>query len=246
MHVVIVVPCYNEAHRLPVEAFRDFTLSGGKVEFLFVNDGSSDGTLSLLERLHSADPVKFGVLNLDRNIGKAEAVRRGILEALNRNPEIVGFWDADLATPLSELPRLLEVFAVRPRVEMVFASRVRLLGRSIIRHAYRHYLGRISATLIAETLGVAIYDTQCGAKLFRASVPIRGLFVQPFVARWIFDAEIIARFIFRCGRQAALNGIYELPLDMWTDVTGSNISAASYLKSLRDLWKIHRTYHPRR
>src|SRR5207237_7949635 len=150
-------------------------------DFLFVNDGSRDRTLRMLEALRESEPRKFSVLNLERNSGKAEAVRRGIITALDQKPEFTGFWDADLATPLSEIPGFLEVFETRPEIAMVFGARVRLLGRDISRHATRHYVGRIGATLISKTLGLAVYDTQCGAKLFRAGDALRTGFGRPFL-----------------------------------------------------------------
>src|SRR5437660_11898865 len=175
--LVLVVPCYNEEKRLDVAAFRAF--SG--VEFLFVNDGSRDGTLRLLQSLRDSDPRRFDVLDLERNGGKAEAVRRGILAALDRGAELTGFWDADLATPLAELPGFLSIFEARPEIEMIFGARVRLLGREISRNPSRHYLGRVGATLISRTLGLAVYDTQCGAKLFRAGDALREVFSRPFL-----------------------------------------------------------------
>ena len=145
MKVTIVVPCYNEEQRLPKDEFRLFP----GADFLFVNDGSSDGTLRLLESMRDADPGRISVLNLEKNSGKAEAVRQGILNAMERKDDLVGFWDADLATPLNEIPLFLEIFEARPETEMVFAARVRLLGRNISRRAQRHYIGRIGATLIS-------------------------------------------------------------------------------------------------
>ena len=172
MRSIIVVPCYNEERRLPVQAFRDFA----SADFLFVNDGSTDGTLNLLQSLHAEQPDRVTVLDLDRNRGKAEAVRQGVLAAMERKVDFVGFWDADLATPLAEMPGFLEVFDARPDIDMVFAARVRLLGRQISRRPARHYFGRVGATLISSSLGLAVYDTQCGAKLFRVSDEIRQLF----------------------------------------------------------------------
>src|SRR5437764_14833346 len=107
--LLLVVPCYNEEKRLDVEAFRNFDAN-----FLFVNDGSRDGTLRLLQSMRDSDPQRFDVLDLERNGGKAEAVRRGILAALDRKPDITGFWDADLATPLAQLPGFLQIFDTRP------------------------------------------------------------------------------------------------------------------------------------
>jgi len=245
VHLVLVIPCYNEAHRLPVDELREFRFEGMRVELLLVDDGSSDGTLPLLQSLVAEDPERFSVLALERNSGKAEAVRRGILEAFERRPDLVGFWDADLATPLSELPDFLEVFRARAIVEMVFAARVRLLGRSISRKPQRHYFGRVGATLISSSLGLAIYDTQCGAKLFRVSDRMRELFAQPFLSRWIFDVEIIARLVRQRGRNAAAAAIYELPIKVWHDVKGSKVRSTDFLRALKDLWKIHRAYRPK-
>ncbi len=241
MRVTIVVPCFNEELRLPADAFRHFT----GVDFLFVNDGSSDGTLRLLESLQDADPSRFSVLNLEKNRGKAEAVRLGILAAMERSPDLVGFWDADLATPLTEIPLFLDVFETRPEIDMVLGARVRLLGRQISRRESRHYFGRVGATLISQTLGLAVYDTQCGAKLFRANDVVRGIFAAPFLSRWIFDVEIIARYAQKRGRDAAANAIYELPIRVWHDVQGSKVKSKDFIRALRDLWKIRRAYRRR-
>ncbi|HYC59593.1 MAG TPA: glycosyltransferase [Thermoanaerobaculia bacterium] len=242
MHLILVVPCFNEEHRLPVEALRNVAIDGVRLEILLVDDGSSDGTFRLLESLHAADPTRFSVLRLERNSGKAEAVRRGVLAALDRHPDLVGFWDADLATPLTEIPGFLDVFATRPDIQMVFAARVRLLGRSISRNPARHYFGRVGATLISSSLGLAVYDTQCGAKLFRASDPIRELFATPFLSRWIFDVEIIARLVKQRGRDAAARAIYELPITTWHDVKGSKVRSTDFFRALKDLGRIRRAY----
>lgn len=242
MHLIVVVPCYNEEQRLPVEAFRNFETENGRVEFLFVNDGSTDGTSHLLSALASEDPSRFSLLDLEQNSGKAEAVRRGMLAATERRPDFCGFWDADLATPLSEIPSFLNVFSERKEIEMVFAARVRLLGRSISRNPARHYVGRVGATLISSSLGLAVYDTQCGAKLFRVSDRMRELFARPFLSRWIFDVEIIARLVRQRGRDAAARVIYELPIMAWHDVKGSKVKSTDFGRALLDLWKIHRAY----
>jgi hypothetical protein len=194
----------------------------------------------------ASDPQHFRVLHLEANRGKAEAVRAGMLAELEDAPDYVGFWDADLATPLVELPRFVDVLDRQQAVQMVFGARVRLLGRDISRRPSRHYVGRIGATLISSTLGLAVYDTQCGSKLFRATPDLRDLFAQPFLSRWIFDVEIIARFVQRLGHDAAAHAIYELPLLAWRDVHGSKVKPRDYFRGLRDLWKIHRAYNARR
>jgi glycosyltransferase involved in cell wall biosynthesis len=243
--VLLVVPCYNEAHRLDVDAFRRFQLNGHQIEFCFVNDGSGDGTLSVLESMRAEDPGRFSVVNLERNQGKAEAVRRGITASFDR-ADYIGFWDADLATPLTELPSFVDLLNTRKEKQMVFGARVRLLGREISRQPARHYVGRVGATLISSSLGLAVYDTQCGAKLFRASETVREVFATPFLSRWLFDVEIIARYVQRTGRDAAAGAIYELPINVWHDVKGSKVKPLDFLRALRDLQKIRRAYNSHR
>ncbi len=242
VHAVIVVPCYNEEHRLQTDAFRSFAMAPHRVDFCFVNDGSTDGTLRVLNALRDSDPSRFSVVNLEKNSGKAEAVRHGILAAYERKPDVVGFWDADLATPLSELPGLMKILETRPEIAMVFAARVRLLGREISRNPARHYFGRIGATLISSTLGLAVYDTQCGAKIFRADDVLKEVFARPFLSRWIFDVEIIARYVALWGRDRAARAIYEYPVLTWRDVRGSKVKSHDFVRALRDLWKIRRAY----
>ncbi|HXH41474.1 MAG TPA: glycosyltransferase [Thermoanaerobaculia bacterium] len=240
--LTLVVPCYNEERRLDVEAFRHVSAAGHEIDFLFVNDGSTDGTLRVLESLRHSDPKRFGVLNLERNSGKAEAVRRGFVAAMEKPVDSIGFWDADLATPLSEVPAFLEILESRTAIQIVMGARVRLLGREISRRPARHYVGRVGATLISSSLGLAVYDTQCGAKVFRANDTLRDVFAKPFLSRWIFDVEILARYIERLGRDAAAAAICELPVTRWHDVTGSKVKSHDFLRALHDLWKIRRAY----
>lgn len=245
-HVILVVPCYNEEHRLVPEAFLGFDLPGHRFEFCFANDGSTDGTQAVLEKMQVAAPPKVRIHALARNGGKAEAVRQGFEAAFAAGPDYVGFWDADLATPLEELSLFVEAIEADPRRQMVFGSRVQLMGRQIERRPARHYLGRLFATCVSVTLGLAVYDTQCGAKLFRVSPALREVFSEPFKTRWIFDVEIIARFLRlwrRGGGQVkAADSIYELPLRKWRDVAGSKLRLKDWIKAAQDLWVIRRTY----
>ena len=241
----IVIPCYNEESRLDSSVFRDFTNSSHSITFLFVNDGSTDKTLSILESLVASDPGKFALLNLQPNRGKAEAVRRGILSAIDSHPDYVGFWDADLATPLEAIARFLEMAESRPDLEMIIGSRVKLLGRRIERRRSRHYLGRCFATAVSAVLGLEVYDTQCGAKLFRALSGSRALFQQPFLSRWIFDVEIIARLIqARRGNESRQpkHVIYEFPLTEWRDVPGSKLRSSDFFRAAWELARIRNCY----
>ena len=242
MRLTVVVPCFNEAERLDTEAF--FSFDAMPADFLFVNDGSTDETASVLNRLVAHDPSRFRVLTLDRNVGKAEAVRQGILRALDGGPDYVGFLDADLATSLDEIPAMVRLLDERPAVLGVLGSRVRLLGRRIDRRLSRHYVGRVFATLVSIVLRLPVYDSQCGAKFFRATPAVASVFEEPFLSRWIFDVELLARFV-RFGAAAGLDPdqvLVEHPLTEWHDVPGSKIRLRHGVRALVDLVRIRRWY----
>jgi glycosyltransferase involved in cell wall biosynthesis len=244
LHSIVVVPCYNEAKRLDARAFSQFRATGRLVEFLFMNDGSTDETLAVLKRMQCSSPDTVRVRDQQLNRGKAEAVRTGMLAALDADADFVGFWDADLATPLEELPRFLDVLAERREIDGVLGSRVKLLGRSIERHAWRHYLGRFFATIVSELLRLPVYDTQCGAKMFRATDTLRTVLARPFTTSWLFDVEILARLIAleKGGTAAAADKLYELPLDEWRDIAGSKLAGGAYVKAASSVLALYREY----
>ena len=243
-HVVLVVPCYNEASRLPVERLRALLTDDKSVGLVLVDDGSSDETRARLDVVGEGFEERVQVLALPHNRGKAEAVRQGVVRALEGDAEHVGYWDADLATPLEELERLRAVLDEHPDVVMVLGARVNLLGRHIERSPLRHYLGRVFATAAAVTLGLPVYDTQCGAKLFRATPELAELFAEPFETRWLFDVEILARFLRQRRRagQSAHGAIVEYPLRAWRDVAGSKLRPLDFLTGFVGLLRIRRRY----
>ena len=173
---VVVIPCFNEAKRLDVKGLTAFMGGVEGTRLLFVDDGSTDGTAEVLERLAARFPQRIQWFSLNRNSGKGEAVRQGVLKAALDGSRYVGFWDADFSTPLEAIGDFRAILEERPSLEMVFGSRVQLLGREIVRKTHRHYLGRIFATFASLVLDLAIYDTQCGAKLFRSTPEIIQLF----------------------------------------------------------------------
>lgn len=241
----IVVPCYNEADRLEPRKFAEFLAAERDISFLFVNDGSRDNTLQVLESLRRECSPSVEVLNKPVNAGKGEAVRDGMLRAIEvGKSDFVGFWDADLATPLEAIPQLLRELVQKPQLQMVLGSRIRLLGRQIYRKAGRHYLGRIFATVASVMLRLPIYDTQCGAKIFRVTPSLSQMLNEPFVSRWVFDVELIARFIVLNGHNTAFlhDSIYEFPLYKWEDVAGSKVQPADFLRAFIDMVKIREKY----
>lgn len=241
---VIVVPCYNEAQRFSVSAFEHNLQTVSQTAFVLVDDGSSDDTLSLLTSLETRWPDRVSVLSLPGNAGKGEAVRQGMLCALQRSDAgFVGYWDADLATPLESIATFEDTLKRRQEVELVLGARVALLGRDIRRRPARHYLGRIFATVASIVLGLPVYDTQCGAKLLRVTQTTRALFETPFLSKWIFDVELIARQLTNHSsvheQRAA---IYELPLDVWHDIGQSKVRVTDFLRAIGEMVAIFRCY----
>ena len=239
---VIIVPCYNESLRLPVLDFQQFLERPG-ADLLFVDDGSTDKTVEVLRGICAGSGGRATLLECGKNGGKAEAVRRGIRAAFNRGAAYAGFWDADLATPLDDIAEFLRVLEARPDIDMVFGSRVKLLGRKVERHVVRHYLGRVFATAASVVLRVPVYDTQCGAKIFRVAPATANLFDEPFCTRWVFEVEIFARYIRNVGSPGAAAGrIYEFPLMVWRDVAGSKVKPGDFFVAFRDILRIYWKY----
>jgi glycosyltransferase involved in cell wall biosynthesis len=238
----IVIPCFNEARRLPVDVFRAYCARAPDVDLLFVDDGSTDETLGCLRELERSLPGRATVLALERNSGKAEAVRQGMCAAFKSGAELVGYWDADLATPLDEIERFRAVFGTHSGVELVLGARVQLLGRLVRRSRVRHYLGRVFATGVSLFLRLPIYDSQCGAKLMRNEAALAALFDEPFCVNWTFDVELLARLIHLRGRSAAYDSLYELPLERWEDVAGSKVKARDFLVAFAEIARLWRRY----
>lgn len=239
---IVVVPCYNEAQRLDLAGFDSFFARVFDVNLLLVDDGSTDDTPLILERLRQRHPRRVITLRLGRNVGKAEAVRRGVQLAIRRRATVTGYWDADLATPLEAIPRFRALLDERPELLLVMGSRVALLGRNIQRRWRRHMLGRAFATAASCVLGLPVYDTQCGAKLFRITPETVDLFRRPFETRWIFDVEIVARLV-RSARyeltEYAADVVYEYPLERWQEVRGSRLKAIDYVTAAVDLLRVY-------
>ena len=240
MQTTIIIPCYNEAGRMDCQAFLDFAEQNPEILFLFVNDGSRDNTLSLLQEL-SEQSLNLQYIDLQKNGGKAEAVRQGMLYAVEQlDSDYVGFWDADLATPLWEIVNFTTQMQ-RGDFKMVTGLRLMRLGAGVKRKNSRHLLGRCFATVAATMLQLPVYDTQCGAKLYcKQIVPV--LFKEPFTTRWLFDVEVLARFVNEFGKDVAINKIYEYPLLEWVDVGGSQLKFKDFFKAPYELWQIKKRY----
>lgn len=204
-----------------------------------MNDGSQDGTGALIDAFAAAQP-DVSALSLPHNLGKGEAVRRGMQVGLAAGASVVGYADADLSTPVDELARLIDVLEGRPDVDALIGARVAVLGARIRRRARRHYFGRVFATAASMVLRAPVYDTQCGAKLFRAGPALSACLSEPFASRWAFDVELLGRLM------ASDSRIVEEPLRAWTDVPGSKISVPAMVRATVELIEIERRLRKRR
>lgn len=248
MQTIIIIPCFNEGQRLPVETFNEFLCKQHLIKFIFVDDGSTDNTYQILKSLNNTFPQYTDILKLQKNSGKAEAVRLGMLLALSKKPDLVGFWDADLSTPLTEIFRYISVFSSHPKIKWVFGSRVKLLGRQIERSELRHYIGRIFATSVSIMLKLPIYDSQCGAKIFRTGSELETIICEKFESKWFFDVELIARltkYLQNTDKCTPHTVIYEIPLNTWVEVKGSKLKIKDFFWAIIDLFKIWKFMHSR-
>ncbi len=239
LRTAVVIPCYNEAPRLQVPRFERFLEQASEgLSAIFVDDGSRDRTAAILEDLIHPYRGRAHLVRLPSNRGKAEAVRQGLLQGLDRGADLVAYWDADLATPLSTIALFRNLMEERPDIDAVLGSRVRLLGKYIARRPLRHYMGRVFATVASPMLRLPVYDTQCGAKMFRRTPALEEALKQPFRSHWIFDVEFLGRLLrwYRQHRpEAEGRAFYEYPLPEWRDVGGSRVRPRDLVRAAMEL-----------
>jgi dolichyl-phosphate beta-glucosyltransferase len=239
--ILLIIPCYNEESRLHLEKFcagkKHLAENNIDLNLLFANDGSCDSTCNILTNY--CDGKNTYVYDSKVNLGKADVIQKAFeskLEGSNIDHyDWIGFWDADLATSLDEIPKMLNYINLyNLEVDSIWGSRISRLGSQIKRQPHRHYLGRIFVTIVSSVLGVKAYDSQCGAKLFKPQAA-RAAFASSFVSRWIFDVEILLRL--------KKFTIVEFPLLNWEDVPGSKVKVfKESFRTLADIWKIKKHY----
>lgn len=228
--ICIVVPCFNEQQRIDVDKFENFINTCTNVTLIFVDDGSLDETFRILEGFRLRYDNKIKVLRCAFNMGKGNAVRKGLLESLkSEKTQVVGFLDADLSTSLEEAIRIASF--IDSQVHFAFGSRLRRNGASIERRAHRHILGRIFATFASIYLKLPIYDTQCGAKFFDR-MTIESVFENRMNSRWIFDLEIFERYL----KIYPIDSILEVPLRSWRDDGNSKLRFLDCFQIINDVW----------
>jgi glycosyltransferase involved in cell wall biosynthesis len=235
---VLTIPCFDEEKRLDARHI-DALLEDPRIDVLLVDDGSRDGTLAMLRAIAAARPTRVRVHAMPQNGGKAEAVRTGLRASIDAGAAIVGYVDADFATPAVEVRRLLDELE-RTGAEVALGSRVARLGAEVKRSAQRHYLGRLFATSAALVLGLRVYDTQCGAKVFRVGPALIAALDQPFSSRWAFDVELLGRLTSPspAGPGLTERQLLEVPLRQWHDVGGSKLGGRAMVRAGTDVLRL--------
>lgn len=231
--IYLIVPCFNEEKRLKLEEFAKFK----DVFFVFANDGSTDSTANILRNFTEKNQHTI-LFDSKTNFGKANIVYKTFhflkeSRPLN-NSDWIGYWDADLATPIGEVFEMIKYADYYNEPQAIWGSRVLRLGSEIQRAPLRHYLGRVFATIVSKVLHVKSYDSQCGAKIFKKEAA-EVAFHSPFTTKWIFDVEIFLR----------LRGvlIVEYPLRFWRDVEGSKVNIKKdAVKVIKDIWALRKQY----
>lgn len=234
--IAIIIPCYNEEKRLNKQKILELSREQDVTVFL-ANDGSTDSTLRILEAIALENPKKISVLHFEKNSGKAGVIFKAVNQVLTQEKyDYIGYFDADFSTPLKELIRMISELK-NSNFEFIFGSRVKLLNSKINRKISRHYIGRIIITLINIKFKLAIYDTQCGAKIFSKKM-IKSAFNTPFYTSWLFDVEVFIRLR---EKKLLING-KEFPLQEWIDVEGSKLSWKHGIKIFREIFKLYKNY----
>lgn len=242
--LALVIPCFNEAKRLRLSVYSEFLQGHPGITFCFVNDGSKDKTLELVTAFAAQHPPESTrVVALKKNHGKAEAVRQGVLAMLSDASlhfDTIGFWDSDLATPLSELDRFLPAFQ-NDALQAVVGYRKHDPDAKIERSFTRKIISAIMHAIIAHYIGLPIHDTQCGAKIFTSSLASK-IFETQFTGRWLFDIELFLRIQHFLGPDSLLKNVEQLHLKAWHDVPGTKLRISDVPEIFLELFMIKSHY----
>lgn len=234
MKITIIIPFYNEVARINLEKFKQIFNAFPHYNFVLVDDGSSDQTIEILEEF-KAEFSTIQVLKLAKNVGKAEAIRSAVLSI--SECDFISYYDADLATPFSELDKLIQFSIQNPTYKMVMGARIKLIGNGVKRSLKRHYFGRVFATIVSQfILKVAVYDTQCGAKVINYNIA-KQIFEKPFISKWLFDVELLKRLQ---KTHDLKDTVKEIPLEKWEEIGNSKIKVSDFFQLPFQLFQIYR------
>lgn len=239
--VGVVIPCYDEAERLMSTEFTDFIDRNSGYHLCFVNDGSKDATLDVLHKLQKGRENFITVYDCEKNGGKAEAVRLGMLHmAKQEDLDYIGFLDADLSTDLSDFDALVSTIE-NSEFKIVSGSRISRMGANITKESARKIISLTINLIIRNILSMNFKDTQCGAKIFHKDV-ISLTFDKKFITKWLFDVEIFMRMRRHFGLEKAKAMMCEKPLKRWIHADGSKLSMKDSIKIIGQLGQIAWAY----
>jgi len=240
--VGVVIPCYNEEDRLSSDEFRNFAYQNLGYHLCFVNDGSTDNTLEVLEELRKGNESNISVYNCENNGGKAEAVRQGIQYLMQDEQfDYIGYLDADLSTDFRDFDDLVKTMETS-KFKIVSGSRISRMGADITKESARKIISKTINIIIQKILGMPFKDTQCGAKVMNREIA-SSMFKKKFVTKWLFDVEIFMRMRKHYGKKEATNMICEQPLKRWIHADGSKLSMKDSIKIVGQLAKIAVVYN---
>ncbi|WP_405409803.1 response regulator [Maribacter sp. Asnod1-A12] len=235
--VGVVIPCYNEEERLSSEEFKNFAHKNLGYHLCFVNDGSNDNTLAVLEKLKQENPANISIYNCKQNGGKAEAVRQGILHLVkDEQLDYIGFLDADLSTDFRDFDDLVKTIESSD-FKIVSGSRISRMGANITKESARKIISLTINLIIQTILGMPFKDTQCGAKVMDREIASQ-MFKKKFVTKWLFDVELFMRMKKYFGKTEVKNMICEQPLKRWIHADGSKLSMKDSVKIVGQLAQI--------
>ena len=233
----IIIPAYNEATRIgkTLRTILDYLEEQpGESELIVADDGSRDGTRGVSEEIFASRAggrVEARVIGEGVNRGKGYVVRAGLLAA--RAP-VALFSDADLSTPITETPKLVEPIR-SGQYDVVFGSRA--LDRSLIgvhQPWRREQSGRVFNLVMRALTGLPFWDTQCGFKAFRMDV-CRPVVEGALIDRFGFDVELL-HVAHRAGLRLLERAV------RWDDVEGSKVSFRTGLHGFGELREVRRNW----
>jgi len=226
----IVIPAYNEERRLPETLGRVLEwLEQRRFKFfevIVVDDGSRDGTASVVEEYRKAHPSIRLFANLG-NRGKGYAVRRGMLEAAG---EWILYTDADRSAPIREFDKLSAAVTSSHGVIAIASRAIDPALVEVHQPAFRELSGRFFNLVMRAVTGLPFHDTQCGFKLYRADAA-RQIFARQKQDGFSFDVEdlLIAQ---KLGLRAV-----EVPV-RWANVEGTKVRLSQGIRSFLDLVRL--------
>jgi len=230
MKLSIVIPAYNEAQRILPSLERLFAymeVHHPSYEVLLVDDGSTDGTATVVQQRFGDRPA-LRLLSYGGNRGKGYAVRFG---GTHTTGDVVLFSDADFSTPIEEVEKMLPL--LEQGYDMVIGSRA-IAGAEIRTHQpfYREVSGKLFNLLVRLLVAPEFHDTQCGFKCYRPE-PMLPVLQRQQIDGFAFDVEMIA-----LARAAGLK-VAEVPV-VWINSPTSKVGLAGGLAAFGDLIGIRR------